>query len=228
VIRYYCLRGRTNIPIVTKLKQDYHQDALHLWAVEKWAARFRAGLESLEDHERPGKRPENDLGDAVLKFLEKQPYSSSREISKVLYSPGTTILQVLDDLGLRFFAPRWISHRLSDAQLADTVELSQHMIDMMQGIGPKQQKYLITGDESWIYCDNQPRGMWTQDRDELEPNVKGTISSKKTIVSAYFSLCGFVSVEFLPMAQSTTRSSSLKPFYQALRRNLRRVVRNCE
>jgi histone-lysine N-methyltransferase SETMAR len=43
--------------------------------------------------------------------------------------------------------------------------------------------------------------MWAQDRDELPPNVKRTISSKKTMVSAYFSRCGFVSLEFLPMGQ---------------------------
>jgi hypothetical protein len=43
--------------------------------------------------------------------------------------------------------------------------------------------------------------MWAQDRDELPPNVKRTISSKATMVSAYFSRCGFVSVEFLPMKQ---------------------------
>jgi hypothetical protein len=57
----------------------------------------------------------------------------------------------LDDLGLRFFAPRGIPHPLSDAQKADKVEFSQHMLDMMQLLRPKQQKYLITGDESWIY-----------------------------------------------------------------------------
>jgi hypothetical protein len=51
-------------------------------------------------------------------------------------------------------------HRLSDAQKADRVELPQYMLDMMQGLGPKQQKYLITGDEFWIYWDNQRRGMW--------------------------------------------------------------------
>jgi hypothetical protein len=90
---------------------------------------------------------------------------------------------------------------LSNAQKADGIELSQHMLDMMQGLGPKQQKYLITGDESWFYWDNQRRGMRAQDRDELPPNVKLTISSKKTIVSAYFSGCGFVSVESLPMGQ---------------------------
>jgi histone-lysine N-methyltransferase SETMAR len=75
------------------------------------------------------------------------------------------------------------------------------MLDMMQGLGPKQHKYLITGDESWIHWDNQRRGMWAQDRDELPPNVKRTISSKTRMVSAYFSRCGFVSVEFLPIGQ---------------------------
>jgi hypothetical protein len=52
------------------------------------------------------------------------------------------------------------------------------MLDMMQGLGPKRQKYLITEDESWIYWDNQRRGIWAQDRDELRSNVKRTISSK--------------------------------------------------
>jgi DNA-binding IclR family transcriptional regulator len=77
--------------------------------------------------------PQNDLGDAVLRFLEKQPHSSSREISKALYSPRTTILRVLDDLGLRFFALRWMPRRLSDAQKADKFELSQHLLEMIQG-----------------------------------------------------------------------------------------------
>jgi hypothetical protein len=85
----------------------------------------------------------------------------------------------LDDLGLHFFAARRIPHRLSNAQKADGVELSQYMLEMMQGLAPKQQKYLITVNESWIYWDNQRRGMWAQDRDELPPNVKRTISSKK-------------------------------------------------
>jgi histone-lysine N-methyltransferase SETMAR len=43
--------------------------------------------------------------------------------------------------------------------------------------------------------------MWAQYRDELPPNVKRTISLEKTMVSAYFLRCGFVSVEFIPMGQ---------------------------
>jgi hypothetical protein len=52
------------------------------------------------------KAPQNDLGDAVLRFLEKQPHSSFCEISKTLSSPRTMIIRVLNDLGLGFFAPR--------------------------------------------------------------------------------------------------------------------------
>jgi hypothetical protein len=133
VIRYYCLRGKTSTQIVTKLEQGYHQDALRFRAVGKWPARFHAGRKTVEDDERPGRPAQNDLSDAVLRFLEKQPHSSSREISRALYSPRTTILRVLDDLGLPFFPPRWMPHRLSDAQKADRVELSQHLLEMMQG-----------------------------------------------------------------------------------------------
>jgi transposase len=84
VIRHYYLRGKTNAQIVTKLDQGYHQDASRLRTIEKWAARFRPGQETVEDDERPERPPQNDLGDAVLRFLEKQPHSSSREISKAL------------------------------------------------------------------------------------------------------------------------------------------------
>jgi hypothetical protein len=38
--------------------------------------------ETVEDDKRPERPPQNDLGDAVLRFLEKQPHSSSREITK--------------------------------------------------------------------------------------------------------------------------------------------------
>jgi hypothetical protein len=131
-----------NAQIVTKLEPGYHQDALRLRYVEKWAARFRAGRETVEDDESPGRPPQNGHGDAVLRFLEKQLHSSSREISKTLYWPRTTILRVLDDLELHFFAPMWIPHRLSDAQKADRVGRSQRVLKMMQGSARRNRNIL--------------------------------------------------------------------------------------
>jgi hypothetical protein len=49
--------------------------------------------------------------------------------------------------------------------------------------------------------DNHHRGTWAEDREEVPSNVKRIISSKKTMLSAYFSRTGFVSIEFLPQGQ---------------------------
>jgi hypothetical protein len=44
--------------------------------------------------------------------------------------------------------------------------------------------------------------MWAEDREEVPPNAKRMICSKKTMRSAYFSRTGFVSIEFLPQGQN--------------------------
>jgi histone-lysine N-methyltransferase SETMAR len=75
------------------------------------------------------------------------------------------------------------------------------MLQVMQDLGPKQRKYLITGDENWIFWDNHHRGMWAEDREEVPRNVKRMICSKETMLSPYFSRTGFVSTEFLPQGQ---------------------------
>jgi hypothetical protein len=172
--------------------------------------------------------PQNDLDDVVLRFLEKQLHSSSRWIGKALYSPWTTILRVLDDTGLRFFAPTWIPHRLSNAQKADRVEFPHHMLGIMQELGPKQQKYLITEDESWIDGDNRRRRILAQNRGELPPNVEQTISSKRRWFLLISRAVVLFPLNYFRCDKSTTHSSSLKRSYQALRRDLRSVVRNCE
>jgi hypothetical protein len=64
----------------------------------------------------------------ILRFLEKNPDCSSRDLSKILFTPKTTILQLLANLGLKSDQVRWILHGLLEQQ--------------------KQQKSLITGDET--------------------------------------------------------------------------------
>jgi histone-lysine N-methyltransferase SETMAR len=201
VIRYYCLREKSNKQIREKLKQAYPRDAFTLRAVEKWAARFRSGQTTVKDEPRSGRPADTDFGDAVRRLLEEQPRASSRDISKALCSPRTTVLRVLRELGLQFFSARWVPHRLTDEQKHMRVEISQEILDMINRLGPRQRDYLITGDESWMYWDNNIRGMWAEDRADVPMNAKRTVSSKKTMVSVYFSRQGIISIEFLPRKQ---------------------------
>jgi hypothetical protein len=136
-----------------------------------------------------------------LRFLEKNPRSSSPDIRKALFTPKTTIRCLLTNLGLTFRQACWIRQPFSEQQKAEKVAFSQEMLQTMSDLEPKQHKYLITGDETWIFWDNNHRGMWVQDGEEVPANVKRMMSSTKTILSAYFSRTGFVSVEFLPQEQ---------------------------
>jgi transposase len=79
VIRYFVLCGKSNHQIAAKLATGYGLDALCLTAVQKWAARFRAGQYNIEDDNRSGRPPQTDLCDAVLRFLEKKR-TSHREM----------------------------------------------------------------------------------------------------------------------------------------------------
>jgi hypothetical protein len=74
--------------------------------------------------------------------------------------------------------------------------------------------------------------MWAQDRDELLPNMKRTISSKKTMAPAYFSRCGFASVEFLPMWQKYNSQFFIKTVLPSIEKKLAErpseIVNNCK
>jgi histone-lysine N-methyltransferase SETMAR len=131
----------------------------------------------------------------------KKPHSSSRDVSKALFAQKTTILRVFTGLGLRFYKTRWSPHKLSEEQNVDRVTVAQDMLQVMQDLGPKQRKYLITGGKTWIFLDNNHRGMWAEDREGVPPNVKRMVCSKKTMLSAYFLRTSFVSIEFLPQGQ---------------------------
>jgi hypothetical protein len=130
------------------------------------------------------------------------------------------VLRILHDLGLHFFAPRWTPYRLSDEEKANRVAICQNLIEMMISLGPNQSRYLISGDESWIYSDNQLRGLWAEDRDDIPRNVSRMISSKKTMLSVYFTRCGFVSIGFLPQGQKYNSQLFVETVLPSIEMNL--------
>jgi hypothetical protein len=96
-IRYDGLRENTNAQIASKLEIVYHGEVLRIRAVEKLVARFRRGQETFEDEVRSERHSDTNFADAILRFLEKNSHSSSREIRKTLYSPKALVLRVLYD-----------------------------------------------------------------------------------------------------------------------------------
>jgi hypothetical protein len=151
LIQYFVLCRKSSQQIAGKLAKGDGQDALCLRAVQKWAARFRAGQEDVKDDQRSRRPPQKDIYNIILSFLEKNPHSSSRDISNALLTRKMIILRLLADLGLKSHQARWIPHRLSEQYKAHRMTLSQDMRQDDEGPWTSQQQYVITGDESWIF-----------------------------------------------------------------------------
>jgi hypothetical protein len=103
IICCYCLHDYSNESIHTKLCRVYHEASPCLRPVEKWAARFRRGQETVEDDSRPGHSPKRDFIHAVLRYLDKKLRSSSCESRMALCPRKTTISRILHDLRSQFF-----------------------------------------------------------------------------------------------------------------------------
>jgi hypothetical protein len=131
VILYFVLCEKSNSKIAAKLAKSYGEDAVCLRAVQKLATQFRAGQNDVEDDEQSGTPAQTDLRNAILRFLERNPHSSSGNVNKALFIPKTIIRRLFTDLGLRFYKTCWIPYKLSEEQRADRVARSQDMLQMM-------------------------------------------------------------------------------------------------
>jgi hypothetical protein len=70
MIRYFALCQKLNQQIALKFAKVHGQDTLCLRAVAKWAVLFRAGQEDIERNQRPGRLPQLDNCDIILRFLQ--------------------------------------------------------------------------------------------------------------------------------------------------------------
>jgi transposase len=144
-IRYFVLGQKSNRAIQAKLSLVYGRDALCRRTVDTWAARFRSGRISVEDNDRSGRSSSANFPAAVSGYLNRNPHTSCREIAKDLFIPKTSILRVLDEMGLKFFVARWVPYKLSAELKAKRIEICQEVLGILEQIGPRQQNHVITG-----------------------------------------------------------------------------------
>jgi hypothetical protein len=143
MIRYYVLHTKSNTAIQAKLNLVYSKDALCQCTVDMWAARFRSGRTSVEGDERLGRPSSDSLSDAISDYLNRNPYASCRKIAKDLFIPTTTILRVLNEMGLKFFVTRWMPYKLAPELKAKRIDICQEMLEILEQLGPRQRIMLL-------------------------------------------------------------------------------------
>jgi hypothetical protein len=143
--------------------------------------------------------PTTIINDAILDALDKQPFSSVKELVKLTCIPTTTVDRHLTrSLGFVVKHLRWVPHTLTDTQQAQRITLSNQLLLEICSIKHQGWHFIITVDESWFYFSMDHEQIWLRPDQEPPERAKHTIQDKKIRVTIAWNALGFHLVEALP------------------------------
>jgi len=117
----FCFKlGKTAAETVGMMRQVYGDNCLSRAQIFRWYARFKSGVETIKDEARPG-RPfslrNEGLIEKMRERIQEKRCATVRIMADDFGLNRETIRQILvEDLGKRKVASRFVPHSLSDDQ----------------------------------------------------------------------------------------------------------------
>ncbi|CAH1994311.1 unnamed protein product [Acanthoscelides obtectus] len=150
IIYYNFQRQLSQQECLTELLFVFGNEAPHQSTISHWYGEFKRGRMSLSDDSRVG-APKTEVSqenvDAVRKLIIEDRHVTYREIEASLKISKTSIQKNLhEELGVR---------KLVSQQKEARVNWCQKMLDRFNSGNSKNVYSIVSGDESWIYC-NEP------------------------------------------------------------------------
>ncbi|CAH1975670.1 unnamed protein product [Acanthoscelides obtectus] len=138
----------------------FGNEAPHQSIISRWYGEFKRGRVSLSDDPRVG-APKTAViqenFDAVRKLIIEDGHVTYREIEASLKISNTSVQKIShEELGVRKLVSRWIPHLLTEEQKAARVNWCQKTLDLFNSGNSKNVYCIVSGDESWIYCEEKP------------------------------------------------------------------------
>ncbi|WP_370716210.1 hypothetical protein [Sphingomonas sp. IW22] len=172
--------------------KDFVKNSTTRW----WFQRFKQGVTSLEDNERPG-RPSVVNKEVLRAKVEQQPCTSTRRLSDELGPSQSTINRHLRNLGFVCRNPLQVPHILTEKQSKHRLEVCRKLLTNPQDI--RFWKRIVTGDEKWIFFRNSTGGkQWLQSGQSAQQIVKTKRFEKKVMLCVWWNFEGPIHWELVP------------------------------
>ncbi|CAH2011558.1 unnamed protein product [Acanthoscelides obtectus] len=129
-----------------ELLSVFGNEAPHQSTISRWYGEFKRGRVITQENV-----------DAVRKLIIEDRHVTYREIEASLKISKTSIQKILHkELGVRKLVSRWIPQLLTEEQKAASVNWCQKTLDRFNSGNSKNVYSIVSGDESWIYCEEKP------------------------------------------------------------------------
>jgi len=146
----------------------------------------------------------------VNELVKKNPRITYEEIEEETEIHAPTIHDILHNhLQIRKICCRWVPHFLTEEQKAARVDFCQYMLDRYQNGESNTIRNLLTGDETWIYCYDEPLKkqqdmQWVEKGGPRPTKIAKQRSVGKVMVAAFFTQEGLVDLIRLQKGQTVT------------------------
>lgn len=201
VIHFLYLRGESNKDIHTQINDVYGESSIGIRTVQKWTKLFKEGKNDLNDEPRSGRPKRKDLHEQISSILSESPDLSCKKIREKLQASQMTVKKIILELGYVKVNFRWIPYRLNEVQKQKRVMISKELlIDLKK----TKKSNIITQDETWLYFQNPISSIWLKSGVPRPTIPKKNISSKKILVSVFWSVSGILSITGLPKEEKFT------------------------
>ena len=99
-------------------------------------------------------------------------------------------------LGLKKYCRKWVPHTLTETQKEQRKVGAQKILDILSN--RRRSPFVITGDESWIYTENECSLTYAQSSESVQPLVRHNINSEKVMLSVFFCQCRIMVIDTMP------------------------------
>ena len=201
VIKFLVRLNKSNTEIDSMLREAYGDAAPSLRVTKTWAARFRAGRESVHDDVHTGRPRIPEVEEQVISVLSEDPLASLRCIAASVDVSVQTVSNILQRSGYRYFLTKFVPHSLSECQKEERMKTAHELLGHFEGASHRKLIDTLTGDQSWVHYEREKPGSCVLSRENSLVEVS-RICSRKIMLTVIFSAWGFHVIDFLPHGSS--------------------------
>ena len=229
VIKYLQRKGLSPKDIHADMVATLGDGAPALSTVQKWAAEFKRGRESLEDDPRPG-RPVTATTQENVDHVHHMVMDDRRiTVNQVASSVGISRERVENilhnELGMSKVSARWVPRLLTPDQKHTRLAMSQANLALFEADPASFLERFITQDECWVHhfeAETKRQSMqWKHPSSPPPKKAKVVSSAGKVMASVFWDAKGIVLIDYLQKGHTINGE-----YYANLLRQLREAIKS--
>lgn len=230
VIRFLSSEGVKPMEIHRRMTVQYGDSCLSLQQVYEWCRKFKSGIVSIEDAQRPG-QAHRVVTDANIARAEEIVMDNRRitlkEIAQMLeISYGSAQNIVHNVLQFNKVSARWVPRQLTSELKERRVDACEELLRRFNVEGDSFLDRIVTGDETWVHY-HQPETKraskeWRHSSSPKPKKIRTQRSAGKVMLTLFWDVNGVILEHYIDRGMTVNSTS----YSNLLKNQLRPAIRS--